>query len=171
MDEYVKLAKNAVKTYLESGEIISPADDLPKKMLEEKAGVFVSLHQKSGELRGCIGTFLPTQENIAQETIKNSLAAAFNDPRFPPVRKKELKDLVFKVDLLSQPKPAQEKDLDPKKYGLIIFTSDGRRSLLLPDIPGIETPEQQVKICCQKAGISPREEIKIKTFTVKRHQE
>jgi AmmeMemoRadiSam system protein A len=140
-------------------------------MLAERAGSFISIHQKSGELRGCIGTFLPTQENLAQEIIKNALAAAFNDPRFPAVTKNELKNLVFKVDILSQPKPAQGKELNPKRYGLIIFAPDGRRSLLLPDIPGVETAEQQIAICRQKAGVSPREEIKLQTFTVERHEE
>ncbi len=171
MNAYVKLAKETVKVYLKTGEILEVPSNLPKKMLRERAGVFVSIHQKSGELRGCIGTFLPTQENIAQEIIKNALSSAFNDSRFPPVTENEFKNLVFKVDILSQPKPAREKELDPKKYGLIIFAQDGRRSLLLPDIPGVETTEQQIAICRQKAGISPREEIKLQTFTVKRHEE
>jgi AmmeMemoRadiSam system protein A len=171
MNPYVKLAKNAVKTYLKTREILEVPAKLPKKMLSEQAGVFVSIHRKDGSLRGCIGTFLPTQENIAQEIIKNALAAGFRDPRFPPVTEKELKDLVFSVDVLSPPKPAQEKDLDPKKYGLIIFTLDGRRGLLLPNLSGVNTPEQQLEICRQKAGISPREEINLQVFTVKRHKE
>ena len=171
MDEYVKLAKKAVKSYLQSGEVLEVPSKLPKKMLEERAGIFVSIHQKSGELRGCIGTFVPTKENIAQEIIKNALSAAFNDPRFPAVTEKELKNLVFKVDILSQPKSAKGEDLDPKKFGLIIFAPDGRRGLLLPDIPSVETPEQQIAICRQKAGIGPREEIKLQTFTVERHEE
>lgn len=170
MDAHVKLAKNAVKTYLKTREIISPPDGLPKKMLTERAGVFVSLHKKDGSLQGCIGTFLPTQENIAREIIKNALSAAFNDPRFPPVTEKEFKNLVFSVDVLSEPKPAPSTHhLDPKKYGLIIFAPDGRRGLLLPDIPGVDTPEQQIEICRQKAGIGPREEIELQTFTVERH--
>lgn len=171
MNAYVKLAKETVRVYLQSREVLKVSSKLPKKMLEEQAGVFVSIHQKSGELRGCIGTFLPTQENIAQEIVKNALSAAFNDPRFPPVTINELKNLIFKVDILSQPKPAQEKELNPKKYGLIIFVPDGRRSLLLPDIPGVETVRQQIAICRQKAGIGPREEIKLQTFTVERHEE
>lgn len=172
-DSYIKLAKQTVKTYLETGEIISPPHGLPKKMLEERAGVFVSIHRKDGSLQGCIGTFLPTQENIAREIIKNALSAAFNDPRFPPVTEKEFKNLVFSVDVLSEPKKLDAKryTLNPKKHGLIIFAPDGRRGLLLPDIPGVDTPEQQIEICRQKAGIGPREEIEIKTFTVERHEE
>jgi len=168
---FVWLARQAVEHYLKTGKVLEVPTNLPKELLTKRAGTFVSLHQKSGELRGCIGTFLPTQENLAQEIVKNALSAAFNDPRFPSVTQNELKNLVFKVDVLSQPKPAREKELDPKKYGLIIFAQDGRRSLLLPDIPGVDTPEQQIAICRQKAGISPREKIRLQTFTVDRHSE
>jgi len=173
MDEYVKLAKETVKTYLKTREILEIPSNLSKKMLRERAGVFVSIHTKSGELRGCIGTFLPTQKNLAQEIIRNALAAAFDDPRFPPITEKELKDLVFSVDVLSQPKKldARSFNLNPKQYGLIVSTLDGRRSLLLPDIPGVETTEQQIAICRQKAGISPEERIELQTFTVERHEE
>lgn len=173
MSAYVKLAKETVKTYLKTGEILEIPSNLPKKMLRERAGIFVSIHQKTGELRGCIGTFLPTMPSVAQEIIRNALSAAFDDPRFPPVTENELKNLVFKVDILSQPKKLDAKrcPLDPKKYGLIVSTFDGRRGLLLPDIPGVETAEQQIEICRQKAGIEPEEKIELQTFTVERHKE
>lgn len=169
-DPYTSLAKKAVETCVKSRKIIEVPKNLPKEM-SEKAGVFVSIHNQDGSLRGCIGTFLPTMPSVAQEIIKNALSAAFDDPRFPPVTENELKNLVFKVDILSQPKPAREKELDPKKYGLIIFAPDGRRSLLLPDIPGVEKPEQQLEICRQKADIGPEEKIQLQTFTVERHKE
>ena len=168
---FVYLARQTIEHYLETGKVLEVPTNLSKELLTKRAGIFVSLHKKSGELRGCIGTFLPTMPSVAQEIIKNALAAAFNDPRFPPVTGNELKNLVFKVDILSQPKPAREKELDPKKYGLIIFAPDGRRGLLLPNLPGVDTPEQQLEICCQKAGISPREKIRLQTFTVDRHSE
>jgi len=171
MDQYVELAKKSVRHYLQTGKVMAVPSNLPQSMFRSRAGTFVSIHQKSGELRGCIGTFLPTLPNVAQEIIRNALAAAFDDPRFPPVEEKELKNLVFSVDILSQPKPAQEKELNPKKYGLIVSTPDGRRGLLLPDIPGVEKPEQQLEICRQKAGIEPGEKIELQTFTVERHEE
>jgi len=173
MDEYVKLAKKSVRHYLETGKVLETLSNLPKKMIEERAGTFVSIHQKSGELRGCIGTFLPTTPSVAQEIIRNALSAAFNDPRFPPITEKELKDLVFSVDVLSQPKKldARSFTLDPKRYGLIVSTLDGRRGLLLPDIPGVDTVEQQLEICRQKAGIGPEEGSELRTFTVERHSE
>ncbi len=172
MNPYVKLAKDTVETYLKSGKIISPPDNLPKEMLTKKAGVFVSIHTKDDQLRGCIGTYQSTQKSIAHEIIKNALSAAFNDPRFPPVTQKELPSLEFSVDILSKPKLVPSTySLKPKKYGLIVSTSDGRRGLLLPDIPSVKTPEDQVQICRHKAGIGPDEKISLETFTVKRHRE
>lgn len=172
MDAYIKLAKETVETYVKTGKIASPPSDLPKEMLSRRTGVFVSIHTKTDELRGCIGTFLPTKPSLAQEIIANSISAATSDPRFPPVSEKELPDLVFSVDILSAPKNVSKvSNLDIKRYGLIVSTFDGKRGLLLPDIPGIKTPEEQFRICCWKAGIDPSEKVKLQTFTVERHAE
>lgn len=171
MDQCVRLAKDTIETYLKTGKVLSPPDNLPKEMLANRAGVFVSIHQKDGSLRGCIGTFMPTKENLAQEIIANTLASATQDPRFPSVTSVELSSLVYSVDILSQPRPCIRKELNPKKYGLIVSTEDGRRGLLLPDIPGVETPGQQLEICCHKAGIAPDEKTKLEVFTVERHGE
>ena len=171
-DPYTTLAKTAVETWIKTRKIIEVPKDFPKEMVRKQAGVFVSLHLKDGSLRGCIGTFMPTKENIAQEIIANAISSATSDPRFPPVSEKELPDLVFSVDILSPPKNVSKvMDLDIKRYGLIVATFDGRRGLLLPDIPGIETPEEQFRICCLKAGIDPSEKVKLQTFTVERHAE
>ncbi|MFZ5366592.1 MAG: AmmeMemoRadiSam system protein A [Patescibacteria group bacterium] len=170
-DLYTTLAKQAVETWIKSGKMVEVPKDLPKEILEKRAGVFVSLHTKSGELRGCIGTFIPTKPSLAQEIIANAISSATSDPRFPPVSEEELPDLVYSVDILSAPKNVSKvRDLDVKRYGLIVSTSDGRRGLLLPDIPGIKTPEEQFRICCLKAGISPEEKVRLQTFTVERHE-
>lgn len=125
----------------------------------------------TGVLRGCIGTFLPTKKNVAEEIMHNSIAAATQDPRFPPVTEKELPNLVYSVDILSKPKLAKKENLNPKKYGLIVVTKDGRRGLLLPDIPGVKTAEEQIQICKRKAGIGPNETITYQVFTVERHKD
>jgi AmmeMemoRadiSam system protein A len=169
---YTKLARDAVKTFLKEGKTISPPKNLPKKMTQ-KAGVFVSLHnQKDNSLRGCIGTFKPTKENIAQEIITNAIAASTQDPRFPPVKAKELPFLSFSVDILSASKKVSKgKLVDPKKHGLIVSTKDGRKGLLLPNIDGVNTHQAQFDICCRKAGIRPDEKLILETFTVKRYHE
>jgi AmmeMemoRadiSam system protein A len=135
----------------------------------EKAGVFVSIH-KLGELRGCIGTFEPQRENVAEEVITNAISSAVRDPRFPPVVPGELKDLEYSVDVLTKPVLVENKDqLDPKKYGVIVECGY-RKGLLLPDLEGVDTVDYQIDICRQKAGIAPDEPVKMYRFEVKRYK-
>ncbi len=172
IDPYAKLAKNSVKAFLSTGNTISPPDKLPRAMLTKRAGTFVSIHKKDGSLRGCIGTFKPTKENIAKEIIANAIAAATRDPRFPSVTEKELPNLDIKVDILSTSKKvSKHKLIDPKKYGLIVSTKYGRKGLLLPDLPGVETAKEQIAICRRKAGIGPGEKVTLEIFTVDRHSQ
>ena len=124
------------------------------------------------ELRGCIGTYLPTRGNIAEEIIRNAIDAATRDPRFSPVTSGELPHLRYSIDILSLPEPViKMNDLDPKRYGLIVSTEDGRKGLLLPDLEGVETAEEQITICQTKAIIHPEEEVYLERFTVERHKE
>jgi len=168
-DPYVNLARRAIEHYVRSGEVIRPPEDLPPELLSRRAGAFVSL-KKQGQLRGCIGTFLPSEENLAEEIIQNAIRAATQDPRFPPVRPEELPQLSVSVDVLSPPEPATTSDLDPKRYGVIV-EAGWRRGLLLPDLPGVDTVEEQLRIAKLKAGLSPDEPCRILRFTVERHSE
>lgn len=160
MNLYCQLAKNAIKNYLENGSAIDPPKDLPENFCKDKSGVFVTI-EKGKELHGCIGTYLPTKENIAQEIISNAIAAATKDYRFQAVTLDELDKLTFTVSLLSEPESIDslEKN-DPKTYGLIVRCPDSphKCGLLLPDLEGIETPQQQFLICCQKGGINPEKD-------------
>jgi AmmeMemoRadiSam system protein A len=165
---YVKLASKTIENYIRQGKIITPPPDLADEMINQKAGVFVSL-KKNGNLRGCIGTFMPTQENIAQEIIKNAISAAVDDPRFSPVTVSELGDLTISVDVLSTPEEIFDvSELDPEKYGVII-SSGYKKGLLLPDLEGVDTPEEQIDIAKRKAGIYPGEKVKLYRFEVKRY--
>ncbi|MDQ7786206.1 MAG: AmmeMemoRadiSam system protein A [Thermodesulfovibrionales bacterium] len=167
MHPLVELAKKSVETYLREGIRISPPEPLPPEMYG-KAGVFVCL-KKRGELRGCIGTYQPACESIGDEIIINSLSAATKDPRFSPVSAEELNDLIYSVDVLSPPeKVAGSSDLDPRKYGIIV-KSGSRRGLLLPDLEGVDTVEEQIRITKLKAGILPHEEVELYRFEVKRY--
>jgi len=164
----VRLADQAIRAYVERHEVIQPPQPLPPE-LQQRAACFVSLHLPDGDLRGCIGTIEPTAPNLATEIIQNAISAATRDPRFPPVRPDELDDLVISVDVLSPPEPAASlRELDPKKYGVVV-QSGWRRGLLLPDLEGVDSVEQQVAIAMQKAGISPREPISLYRFTVQRY--
>ncbi len=164
------LARRTIEEYVKRGVVIDPPS--PQEMTPEmrrRAGVFVSL-KKRGQLRGCIGTFLPTTENVASEVIRNAIAAATEDPRFPPVEPEELDHLDVSVDVLSEPEPVESlDDLDPKKYGVIV-ESGWKRGLLLPDLEGVDTVEQQLSIAMAKAGIGPDEPVKVYRFRVDRYK-
>jgi AmmeMemoRadiSam system protein A len=167
MHPLVKLAKETVETYVRYKKLPQPKELTPE--MKEKAGVFVSI-KKHGSLRGCIGTFEPTTPNVAQEIISNAVSSATRDPRFMPVTPDELPDLTYSVDVLTKPVPVTSvKELDPKKYGVIVECG-GRRGLLLPDLEGVDTVEQQIQICRQKAGIYPDEPVKLYKFEVKRYR-
>lgn len=167
-DKWVSLARYALETWLITGRVAPIPGGLPVEMTQERAGVFVSLH-KDGHLRGCIGTLEPTTDNIALEIIQNALSAALEDPRFEPVEKEEMDYLNIHVDILSPPEDIDSLDqLDPQKYGVIVSRGN-RRGLLLPDLEGVETGQQQVEIALQKAGIQPDEEFVLQRFTVQRH--
>ncbi len=187
MHPLVSLAKLAIENYIKEGKIISLPSDLPKEFLERRAGTFVTI-EKNGNLRGCIGTYLPIRKNIAEEIIYNAIAAATEDYRFGPVQEKELNSLSYIVYILSEPELVKDlKELDPKKYGVIVKTipitqPDGtdvvfnghfvaKSGLLLPDLEGVDTIEKQISIACQKGGIDPsREKILIYKFTVEKYQ-
>lgn len=168
-DGYVRLARNALETYVREGSIIEVPEHLPSELLEHRAGCFVSI-KKQGQLRGCIGTVEPTRENIAQEIIYNAISSGTRDPRFASVEPDELEMLEYSVDILMQSEPVSSfEELDTKKYGVIV--SRGRRSgLLLPNLEGVDTVEQQVSIALQKAGIKPEEKYSMQRFEVIRHK-
>jgi AmmeMemoRadiSam system protein A len=167
MSPLTRLAKQTVETYVNEGKTPQPEELTPE--MRGRAGVFVSIH-KLGELRGCIGTFEPTQPNVAEEIITNAISSATRDPRFPPITPSELKDLSYSVDVLTRPEPIESKDqLDPKKYGVIV-ESGFKRGLLLPDLEGVDTVDYQIDICRQKAGIAPNEPVKLYRFEVRRYK-
>ena len=167
-DIYVRLARLSLETYIRHGKIMNTPDNLPQDLLDRKAGTFVSL-KKHGNLRGCIGTISPITDSIANEVMRNAINAGTEDPRFSPVTEEELSELVYSVDILSEPEPIKSKEeLDVKRYGVIVI-SGRRRGLLLPNLEGVSTPEQQVSIAMEKAGIRPGQSYSLERFEVVRH--
>ncbi len=165
--EPVALARRTIDAYVRYGVELDmePQTD---RLLASSAGAFVSLHRE-GVLRGCIGTITPYRENLAEEIVHNAIQAATCDPRFPPISVEELDDLNISVDVLHEPEAVASLDeLDPKRYGVIV-TSGYRRGLLLPDLEGVDEPEQQVAIAMQKAGLRPGEPISLERFKVDRY--
>ncbi|RJQ50332.1 MAG: AmmeMemoRadiSam system protein A [Nitrospiraceae bacterium] len=168
MHPLVKLAKAAVEHYVSTGKIIAPPDSLSPEMAV-KAGVFVCI-KINGELRGCIGTFSPCAGNVACEIIRNAVSAAACDPRFSPVKAKELDTLEYSVDVLTEPeKVAGRHQLDSRRYGVIVESGE-RRGLLLPDLEGVDTVDEQISIASMKAGIFLGEPVELYRFEVKRYK-
>jgi len=168
-DPYVALARKSLEMYVADNTVIDVPDVQPVEMAKKRAGVFVSI-KKSGQLRGCIGTVSPVRRNIAEEIIHNAISAGTEDPRFNAVEETELDSLVYSVDVLGEAELINSLDeLDVKRYGVIV--KSGRRSgLLLPDLEGVDTPEKQVSIALQKAGIKPSEKYTMERFEVIRYR-
>jgi AmmeMemoRadiSam system protein A len=163
-----ELAKQSIEEFMKTGERISPPKDLPPEFAV-RAGVFVCL-KKRGNLRGCIGTFAPCTGSIAEEVIQNAIAAATQDPRFHAITRDELGEIEYSVDVLSSPEKIRTlDDLDPKKYGVIVAQGT-KRGLLLPDLEGVVTVEEQLRIAKTKAGIWSDEQVEIFRFTVDRYR-
>jgi len=168
MHPLVKLAKDAIELYVREGSIFDVKKDALPPDLKQRAGVFVSLKIR-GDLRGCIGTFQPTEPTIAEETVRNAISAATCDPRFPSVRADELDSIEYSVDVLTTPERVKDAgDLDPRRYGVIV-RSGAHRGLLLPDLEGVDTVEYQISIAMQKAGIQPGTTVELSRFEVKRY--
>ena len=165
------LARNAVETFIRSGNIVTPAESTAG-FLASPAPCFVCLKTLDGELRGCIGTIEPARATLAEEVVANAISAAMNDPRFDPVKAAELSNLRYSVDVLLPSEPAEMSDLDPAAFGVIVEDESGsRRGLLLPDIEGIDNAEQQVEVAARKAGIARNERMRLWRFKVERFGE
>ena len=168
-DDYVRLARLSLETYVKTGKKASLPEGLPHEMLNKRAGTFVSL-KKHGQLRGCIGTISATTNSIAEEIMQNAVSAAVSDPRFQQVTEEELPELVYSVDVLGDAeKIASPDQLDVKRYGVIV-ESGGRRGLLLPNLESVDTVLEQISIAKKKAGIGQNEEVELFRFEVVRHK-
>ena len=170
-DAHVTLARASLEHRVHTGERLTLPDDLPSELLSRRAGAFVSI-KKNGQLRGCIGTIAPTRANLAEEIAANAVSAGLHDPRFPPVTADELPELVYDVDVLGEPEPVEGREgLDPRRYGVIVSAPGGRRGLLLPDLDGVDTVDEQLRIAARKGGIALSEEgVRIERFVVERHE-
>lgn len=167
----VRLAAEAIATFLSDQRVIEPPDTLFVEMPDARvpAGVFVCL-KRQGELRGCVGTTEPVQGTLAKEVIENAIGSAMRDPRFPPVQQSELDELEISVDILGPAEPVLDLfGLDHRRYG-IILRSGTRHSVLLPDIEGINSVTEQMEVARKKAALSPDDPVEIRRFEVKRYR-
>jgi len=165
------LARRAVEAFATTGKIIDTPTDV-SDLLSARAGCFVSIKTRTGDLRGCIGTIDPVKDTLAEEIILNAIGSATSDPRFSPVRADELPDLKYSVDVLSPPEACAADDLDPKLFGVIVEDESGaRRGLLLPNLPGIDTASKQIEMASRKACIPPAASLRLFRFRANRYSE
>lgn len=168
-DNYIKLAKKAVRKAV-TGNDINGIQELKGELPQVSKGVFVTLKKNNRELRGCIGTYSPVTETVGDEILRNASSAALEDPRFSPVKPDELDEITLSVDILTEPETCKAEELDPDRYGVIV-QKGSRSGLLLPDLDGVDSVEEQVDIAKKKARIPPADEnFVIKRFEVERHE-
>lgn len=160
----VKLARKAVEENLKDGRIITPPKNVSPK-LQERSGVFVTINSvkaQKRELRGCIGFPYPTHP-LVRAVVEAAVESATGDPRFPPMKSRELEQVVFEVSVLTPPQLVAAAS--PKEYpsrievgvdGLIV-ENGLYKGLLLPQVP-VEwewDSEEFLCQCCLKAGLPP----------------
>jgi AmmeMemoRadiSam system protein A len=153
--ELLKLARESIKKYLASGMRECPAPAAP--VFKEKRGVFVTLH-RGDELRGCIGYPLPLKP-LGEAVAEMAVAAAVEDPRFPPVSADELGELDVEISVLTVPQKVDRPDQVQVGRDGIIISKGFQRGLLLPQVP-VEQGwdlEQYISYGCRKAGLAPDE--------------
>ncbi|MFA6861192.1 MAG: AmmeMemoRadiSam system protein A [Bacilli bacterium] len=167
-DPFAALAIKAVNYYVTNQKPMPLDENIEKELLNQKAGVFVSIHEEQ-RLRGCIGTIMPTKANVALEIISNSASASSFDSRFDPIKSKELPYIDISVDVLSPFEKISSKEmLNPKKYGVFV-KKDNSQGILLPDLEGVDTVDEQISIAKRKAGIPQKEAVELYRFTTTRH--
>lgn len=171
MNYYTTLAKSAVESYIKDKKTIDPPEDLPSEFLSKKAGAFVTILE-NGKLKGCIGTYKATRENIAQEIIHNAIAAATEDYRFDSIKEGNLDNLSYEIYILEEPQLVKNiSELDPIKYGVLVKSDSGKSSLLLPGLEGLNTADKQLEAVYNKAGIDPNlENVEIYKFEAKKYK-
>ena len=150
----LKVARDAIKARLEGKD--PPNYKVTDPKLLERRGVFVTI-MKNGMLRGCIGRHI--SDRPLWRTVQDmAIAAAFHDPRFPPLRADEFDDIKIKISVYtSEPHPIPSyKDYIPGMHG-IILVKNGHQATYLPEVP-IEqcwTREETLSHLSVKAGLPP----------------
>jgi AmmeMemoRadiSam system protein A len=173
---YVWLARTTISRLLRGEElpagVVGEADGGDQELWRIQRACFVSIKTLHGDLRGCIGTILPSQPSLDLEIISNSVAASTRDPRFPPMKAPELENVALSVDVLSLPEPVSAlSELDPALWGVIV-SRGALRGVLLPDLEGVDTVQQQLDIAARKAGIRKIDDgVTIERFRVDRYKE
>lgn len=166
------------------GESSVPLPVLPRRAdRPPRAPVFVTLRRADGALRGCIGSLEPTERDVFEEVAHYAVLASRRDPRFAPVTLEELPSLQVEVSVLyplelvraSVPDgplaPDVVAELEPRRYGVVVTDAAGHRGVLLPDLDGVATVEEQVRIARRKACVAAGAPVRLERFEVRKFGE
>jgi uncharacterized protein len=160
----LQLAHRSIQAVLDGRELDLTS---PSAHLAEMRGAFTTLHLH-GRLRGCIGYVVPTN-SLYQTVVETAQAAAFDDPRFPPVTAEEAPQLKVEISVLSPLHPIRPQDVVTGVHGLIV-AKGGRRGLLLPQVPTQWHWDRETFLSqtCLKAGLPPdawMQDVDLQAFT------
>jgi MEMO1 family protein len=163
----LRIVRDTIEAHIAGDEISEPTS-LPE-ILEQERGAFVTL-KKHGRLRGCIG-YIEARKPLHKTIEEMAIAAAFNDPRFPPLKKEEWKDVAIEISVLSPLKQIRDiKEIEVGIHGIYIVQGS-RCGLLLPQVATEYNWNRTAFLeeTCRKAGLPPHawkdEETKIFIFS------
>jgi AmmeMemoRadiSam system protein A len=141
-------------------------DAVTRVLGERSFGVFVTLLSGEGELRGCIGHMEGMCPTLEEEVAECAVAAALHDGRFAPVSLAELPSLSIELSILHPLETVSDRsELDCRVYGVMV-SCGARRGVLLPELEGVDTVEDQLRIACRKGRIGFHENFEIERFRV-----
>ena len=158
MDIRTKLAKNITEQYVRTQNIPVFTHQVPEELAKQRA-CYVYLYQKPGQrLRASYGQPLPRCKSLADEIVNNTIKA-INSSSFINIRRADLASLSYSVAVLEAIQRISDiTHLNPSVYGLYIVSDRGKSAVLLPDRPGIETPQDQYATAMRESGIQYKRE-------------
>ncbi len=151
----LELARTAVERFVQEGARIEPDLRRLPRALREPGSVFVALYQGE-QLRGLMGSLKPQKPTRAHEIIYHATRAALLDPHRPPVEPEELPTLRYVVYLVESYEPLRDSSqVDPQRDAVLVEWQ-GRASAIVPPMPDVRTPQEQIERAFARGGI-PRE--------------
>jgi AmmeMemoRadiSam system protein A len=178
--QLLKVAKETIRQALFGSESEGSPEPVSSPKFSERHGTFVTLTINRG-LRGCIGHIIP-QETLIEGVRVNALNAAFRDPRFRPLSKKEFEQIKIEVSVLTEPRPLVYSNaadllqkLRPRTDGVIIKQGYHQATFLPQVWEQLGDKKAFLTHLCMKAGLSgdawQHEELEVLTYQVQAFEE
>lgn len=150
----LNIAKETLTTFIQLGK--KQTFDIHDPKLLEKKAVFVTLRDKKGNLRGCIGRTEP-EEPLFLATQNMTIEAATQDSRFPPVKPDELKDLTIEISILGLPNSIKTAQDIVFGHDGVVVEQGGKHGLFLPEVAeSFQTKEDFLSELCEQKAKLPR---------------